>query len=249
MACLITCLLFSQVSHSETIRVVTEYLEPYQIKQPDGQLGGYMTEVVRALFHVTGDTADIEVMPWARAFQTAKTQKNVLIYSIVETEERREHFHWIGKIATAPIYFWGLKKHFPQTNQSVLSLRDYRVSVLRGSNITHYLEKKSFRNLVPMTEEQQLLKMLMHERVDLIVGSEKTMSMRLKNNKTSGELLTRVTEISELNTYLSMAFHITSDPALVARYKDAFATLSHSGELAKIRNKWAGELYAKKTAH
>ena len=74
---------------SERVRVVTEYLEPYQIKLADGSLGGYMTEVVKAVFHLTGDSPDIEVMPWARAFSHCQVTKKCpdLLYCRDRREE------------------------------------------------------------------------------------------------------------------------------------------------------------------
>ena len=242
------CCIFGSPSRAETIRVVTEYLDPYQIKNADGSLGGYMTEVVEAMFHITGDTAKIEVMPWARAFHTAKNESDVLIYSIVETDERREHFHWIGKIPTEVIYLWALKSKFAAPVSALDELKPYRVSVLRGSNVYHFLQQQKFPNLVPLSEESQLLKMLRHERVDLVVGTGRTIVQRMRREKFPEQSLTQVLELSDLNAYLSLAFNIHSSPELVARYRKAYTQLVDSGELANISKKWKGEFYASKSA-
>lgn len=239
------CLFLSAPASGEHIRVVTEYLKPYQIKQTDGELGGYMTEIVHALFLETGDTPEIEVMPWARAYNTALTEKNVLIYSIVETEERRKHFHWIGKIPTAPIFFWGLENKFTNLPSAVADLSELRIAVLRHSNVHKYLQEKAFHHLVPIADESRLLPMLLLKRVDLIVGNEKSMAMRLQRNRSSIDDLARVLEIDELNTYLSVAFNTSSDIGIVNRFKAAYSKLNASGELAEIRKKWRGEEYAK----
>ena len=42
-------------SYGETIKVVTEYLPPFQIIDNNGKLSGYATEVVNELFLLTGD--------------------------------------------------------------------------------------------------------------------------------------------------------------------------------------------------
>ncbi|WP_138553254.1 substrate-binding periplasmic protein [Pseudoalteromonas rubra] len=221
-----------------TLQVVTEYLYPYQIKNEDGSLGGFMTEVVHALCQQAGDIPDIRVMPWARAYQTALTTQNVLIYSIVHTEARSPYFNWIGEVKTDPIYLWGLARRFPAQSDSLMLLKKYRVAVLRGSNVAQYLAKHQFSNLKPLSYEDQLLRMLEKDRLDLVVGTEQTIWQRATKAGMDFNTLAKVVELTELNTNLSIAFNITSDPKLVARYRDAFSTISSNGKLAGIQQKW-----------
>ncbi|MCO7189119.1 transporter substrate-binding domain-containing protein [Pseudoalteromonas sp. XMcav2-N-2] len=221
-----------------TVQVVTEYLYPYQIKNEDGSLGGFMTEVVHALCKQAGDIPDISVMPWARAYQTAVMTKNTLIYSIVHTEARSPYFHWIGEVKTDPIYLWGLARRFPAQSDSLMLLKNHRVAVLRGSNVAQYLAKRQFSHLKPLSYEDQLLRMLEKDRLDLVVGTEQTIWQRANKAGMDFNTLAKVAELTELNTNLSIAFNIASDPELVARYRDAFSTISSNGKLAGIQQKW-----------
>ena len=54
---LLICLSFGHcsLSQAESVRVVTEYLAPYQIENSDGSLGGFMTEVVTEMFKFEGE--------------------------------------------------------------------------------------------------------------------------------------------------------------------------------------------------
>lgn len=239
LICLLLISAYPQQSQSEHIKVVTEYLEPYQIKNADGSLGGYMTEVVHALFRLTGDVPQITVMPWARAYQTAKTEKNVLIYTISPTKERSRQFHWLGTITTNEVFMWGLKAQFPRPVDSLEQIKNHRVAVLRDSNIATYLSSQQFSKLYPLTFEDQPLKMLFKNRVDLIVGIEKTILKQAKVFDPDLSKLTRVTVIKGLNTDLSLAFNIHSNPELIKRYRLAFQQLETSGELTRIKQKWA----------
>jgi polar amino acid transport system substrate-binding protein len=235
---LILSFIYSHDSYSENITVVTEYLEPYQIKNDDGSLGGYMTEIVRSLFRISGDIPEISVMPWARAYQIAKTEKNVLIYSIVHTDERSEHFEWIGKVSVNNLFLWGLKNKFPRPMKSIKELNKYHIAVLRNSNVDKYLESHQFTNLRPLTLEVQLLKMLLLQRVDLIIGTEETILERLKKLDTPFSDITKVFELTDVNTNLSIAFNKNTTPQLVSRFKKAFVKLKKSGELDEIKKKW-----------
>ena len=59
------------------VKVVTELLEPYQMYDSQGALDGFATEVVKALFQQANADADINVLPWARAYSTALNVKDV----------------------------------------------------------------------------------------------------------------------------------------------------------------------------
>ncbi len=45
---------------------------------------------------------------WARAYEIALHEKNVLIYSIKRTSERESLFKWVGVIVPIDFYFYAL---------------------------------------------------------------------------------------------------------------------------------------------
>ena len=134
---------------------------------------------------------------------------------------------------------WGLKAQFPRPVDSLEQIKNHRVAVLRDSNIATYLSSQQFSKLYPLTFEDQPLKMLFKNRVDLIVGIEKTILKQAKVFDPDLSKLTRVTVIKGLNTDLSLAFNIHSNPELIKRYRLAFQQLETSGELTRIKQKWA----------
>lgn len=105
---LVLCFLFMTpsyiIANEKPLKIVTEYLKPYQIKNEDGSLGGYGTDIVQALLTLTNKKADIAVLPWARAYRMALNEPNVLIFSIARTPHRENLFQWIGTIKSHQIY-------------------------------------------------------------------------------------------------------------------------------------------------
>ena len=92
--------------------VVTEILPPYQFYQVNNELSGFSVEVMEEIFKITGDDIDLQVLPWARAYQTALTQPNTLIFSLSRSLAREKLFIWGGKLMKEDIYAWGLKVKF-----------------------------------------------------------------------------------------------------------------------------------------
>ncbi|MFC6476827.1 hypothetical protein ACFQDN_09900 [Pseudomonas asuensis] len=89
---------------AEPIQVVTE--ESQFITLRNGRIGGAATEVVELTLNRAGQTDyKINLYPWARAYDIATNQPNVLIYLVARTPEREALFKWVGRVAAAQYYF------------------------------------------------------------------------------------------------------------------------------------------------
>lgn len=217
------------------VHVVTEILEPYQVLKPDETLTGYATEVVEQLLLETDIKSSISVLPWARAYQIALKEPNVLIYSIARTPARINHFKWVGDLNEEKLYFWGLAKSKKKLTPLNLT---YKTAALRNSNAAEYLLKAGFVNIHLLTTEDQGIKMLFSKRVDLIIDNEMTLNTRLDKIKLNRSELVRLDEVPELNNQLSVAFSPTTADEVVNQFKDAYRKLLNNGTLAKLKEKW-----------
>ena len=229
---------FSATLHAEAIKVVTEYLEPYQIQKDDGSLGGFSTEVVQALFLQAQMQPNIIVMPWARAYEIAKKEKNVLIYSIAHTQMRSASFQWVGSLTEERLYFWGLKAKFIAPIDDIDKLKDFKVAASRFSNAAQYLIDNNFYNIYQLIKEDQNMLMLYKHRVDLIVATELTLKHRAKKLGLNFDDLRIIKEVNELNNDLSLAFNLHSDAELVTQLQQAFEEIKDQGVLERIKQKW-----------
>lgn len=220
------------------IDVVTEFLEPYQVQNPDGSVGGYSTDIVRALFKQTKMTATIKAMPWARAYEVAKSQPNTMIYSIAHTKHRDKQFRWVGSVKKERLYFWGLRKYFPHPVATEALLKGLKVAASRNSNVAQYLISNKFFNIYQLIKEEQNMLMLYRERVDLIVATELTLQNRAKKLGLDFSKMAKIKEVKELNNDLSIAFSKNTAPELVSRFQLAFKQLTQNGTIRKLKRKW-----------
>ncbi|MCJ8268905.1 MAG: transporter substrate-binding domain-containing protein [Psychrosphaera sp.] len=225
----------AQASH---IKVVTEYLAPFQIKNPDGSLGGYSTEVVRALFKLTGDTPNIQVLPWSRGYRIAQSDKNVMIYSIARTQQREPLFHWLGKLKDERIFVWGLKTKFSQPFCSVDEFKHYVFASSKNYNTGQFLTLHDFKTVQSVNQNEQVVKMLFRSRADLIVGNELVLENQAELVGLDFSKTIKLFEAKSLAKSLSIAFSKSTDPAVLKRFKTAFARLEASGQLAAIKKRW-----------
>jgi len=223
---------------AERIKVVTEYLPPFQVKMDDGSLGGYATEVISELFKLTGDTPDIHVFPWARAYQAAKNAPSVLIYSIAHTTERDSRFHWVGSLKYERFYFWGLKSKYSQADSALIPLKNLLIASENDYNTEQYLKDNGFNRIYKVVKSEQSLLMLEKERIDIILSNELVLRSLSENINFDFTKLKRLEEAHGLQNHLSVAFSLSTPPLTVQRFKTAYTQLLTSGKLAEIKKKW-----------
>ena len=88
---ILLCWLLSAQVSAIRLTVVTEDLYPYNYIE-NGELKGQATEIVVKVLKHAGIDYSIQVYPWARAYNLALNNKNVLIYSIVKIPSREKLF-------------------------------------------------------------------------------------------------------------------------------------------------------------
>lgn len=231
-------LLPAMLLQANPIRVVTEYRGFYQLQNNDGSLGGYATEVVQALFAITGDTPLFEINSWGRSFHEASSNNNVLIYSLSLNPERAELFDCVAELNKEQLFFWALKGNIKQPLNVLDDLRHYRIAVSIASNPDQYLTGQGFTRLFRTSTPEYALSMLYKNRVDMIISVEQPIHNQVEQLGYDVSQLSKVFQLEELNHPLCIAFNRNSDAALRERYRQAFASLQQNGTLAQIRKRW-----------
>jgi len=232
------CLLLSLPISAADIRVVTEYRSHYQLQNEDGSLGGYMTDIILALFDITGDKPQFEVHPWGRTYAEALNNPNVLIYSMSFNPARTALFDCVAELETEHLYFWALKSRIPQPLNSIIELYPYRIGVTQSSNPDQYLTEQGLPKLLRIATPEQALGMLYKERLDIVISAKASIKNRAKELGFDPSQLKQVFELDELNHPICAAFNLQSDSELRERYRAAFVTLQKNGTLEQIRQRW-----------
>ncbi len=225
-------------AQSSALRVVTELLEPYQFLDQHNQLGGYSIEVMQTMFRKAGVNYPIEVKSWAAAYSMAKHNKNTLIFSMARTPRREDNFIWGGPLLSEKLYVWGLKGHSNLTIDSLESLKQYQITVIRNGLQHEYLRDNKFTNLHITSNYINTIKLLYGKRTHYIISAvpniiERTKALQLDVNK-----LQKVLFLPEASTDLYFGFHKSSDPSLIEPLLSAFDELTQEGEIARLKKKW-----------
>jgi polar amino acid transport system substrate-binding protein len=218
--------------------VVTEILPPYQFYQKNNVLSGFSVEVIEALFEITDDDTDLQVLPWARAYRTALNQPNTLIFSLSRSLSRENLFIWGGKLTTEDVYAWGLKENFQTPVTHLEQLRKYKIAIANSTSTFQYFKQKNYPGIYEIVIQDQGLKMLFLNRVDIITGTKNTLKARAKELNLDFNKLKVIIPITPVNLDLYFAFSLNSDEETVKKYMDAYKKIVKNGTLAKLKKKW-----------
>jgi len=225
-------ILFSAKLWANDIRVVTEEWPPYNYTV-DGKLQGVSTEVVEAVLIKSGLSYDVKVYPWARAYQYAQQNPNVLIYTISRTKEREKLFTWVGPIVPRTISLFKLKTNSLEFS-SLDDIEKYRVGLIRNEPTHELIKNKGLGNRLEILKSHtQKLKMLLHGRVDLITGNELALAYQLKKLHRSFNDLENVHLLDDKGGYY-MGLSKNSTVQVYDKIQAALNVLKNSGEIDRI---------------
>ena len=228
--------IYSPLMANETIKVVTEELKPLNYEE-NGEIKGSATEIVKKVLHKAGVNYDINLYPWARAYMMAQNDKNTLIYTINRTKKRESKFKWIGLVYT-PILessLYKLKNNQEITVKTLDDAKELRIGVIRDDVNHEFLLERDFTKIYPVTKPTQYINMLIHDRVDLIIGSYSILVQEFNKIDKSVDIIENVLVVRKSAPYMALS-NQTSDK-LFDKIKKAYLDLVLSGEIPKFETK------------
>ena len=136
MKCFLAALfyLFSSAvfARNPPLLVVTEDLWPFNYLE-DNQIKGSATVLVKRILKQADMDYTLALLPWARSYQMALTKPNVLIYTINQTPERDENFHWVTQIPVKVESNFYALSNSPLAIKQPQSLKELRIAALIDS--------------------------------------------------------------------------------------------------------------------
>jgi polar amino acid transport system substrate-binding protein len=222
---------------AQEIRVVTEVWEPYNFEK-NGRVRGISTEIVesslkRAGIRISG--GKIEIYPWIRSYQAALNSENVLIYTILRTQERENLFKWVGPIIPSErFYFYKIRTRKDISVGSLDQAKKYQIGALRGSVHEDFLKKNKFPEGVIQTVGEQDLNLikLLKGRIDFIIDTDSSLKIRTRQMNLPFSEFEKSLFLFENDYY--MAFSKNTPSNTVQKIRTAFSQLKNEGQIYKI---------------
>lgn len=222
------------------LQFLTEEYPPLTFSK-DGKATGLGSEIVQEIQRRSGNLGPIQIMPWARAYETALHAPNVVLFTTTRTAEREPLFKWVGPIATMTTSLYakhGSKVHISALNEAkaldgILTVREY---------YSHqFLKNEGFHNLDLVNTPDIMLNMLMNERRQLMASDNLLLHALLDKQRFKMEDVNLVYTFMESQTYI--AFSKDTSDEIVNRWQKILYEMQRDGTFDRLYKKWLpGEL-------
>ncbi|MCC5825203.1 transporter substrate-binding domain-containing protein [Alkalimonas sp.] len=214
-------------SQAEPLKAVTTPMSPYQTLE-HGVVSGSNTDWVRRLLSEAGLEAEFAMYPWARAYQLAQTESNVLIYAIARTEVRESEFRWIGRIASFELAVLVRTGQLVSLNQRLSQQQSLSLALPRnhtGVSMLQSLPQAGQLDVFYTASTDEALQLLMNGRVDAVVENPHLLPELLKPYQLPGEAVQVLLPIPASRADVYLAASKTTNAALVGRLQQAWQRL------------------------
>lgn len=217
----------------QTLQVVTEST-PYSFVR-DGRVTGAATEVVeRTLLRAGLPDFQVHVYPWARAYDMARNEPNVLIFLIARTPARESQFKWVGEFMKMEYHLYKLKGNTEVVVRKLADAKAYAMGVTRDDLRHQYLQAKGFTKLVVSGQNIDNFRRLVNGQVQLIPLPEHDKTSLCEDLKFDCSRLEKVLTLDELSAGLYLAASTATPDATVERARAAFAQLKADGTVRRL---------------
>jgi polar amino acid transport system substrate-binding protein len=232
---LLTLLLMGcwQAGTAASIETVTEESSYSYVE--DGKVGGAAGRVVEAVLKQAGlEDYHMGIYPWARAYDRAMREPNVIIYPILRSQDRESLFKWVGHLDwTRPILY----KLRATPKLPIAVLQDavaYRVGVLRDDYREKYLHDQGFTRLVVSANNVDNFNRLLNGQVQLVPMPERDARKLCADAHIPFETLEKAYAMDDLSREIYIAFsHDTADD-VVNRVRVAYEQLQRAGVVQRL---------------
>ena len=235
---LCSCLLLTSISlqsHAETIEVVTED-SLYAYQRDNKVVGPGIRIAEETLKNAQLTDYSLSLYPWARAYEKALHEPNVLIFPLDRTPAREQLFKWVGEIHRVASRLYKMRDSEGITVNNLEDAKQYSIGVVRNDAKQIYLQQKGFTRLVVSADNHDNFQKLLNHQIQLLAMPENTARLMSKDTGADFTSLEAVYSLTEQPHKVNIAFSLSTPDEIVARAQQAFEQLKASGEVARMMN-------------
>lgn len=198
---------------------------------------GSTVEILQAILKASQLTANVNFMPWARAYRIAQTQPNTLILSMIRTPEREQYFHWLIKVSDLSRVFISLAVKPENYVSSEEQAKNKLIAVIRHTAEHNELIKKGFsdqKNLYIVSSPADMITLFIKGKVDLLYADPEVVLDYIKQHSNINIAIKYqdITAKHQRNSYIATNKNINKD--VLNRLRNAASTFQKTPEYLEL---------------
>ncbi len=236
---------FSGIGYAQSLEDIvwiSEDYPPSNFLDKDGMIRGFTIDILLGMWQKVGlkkTKQDIEIYPWVRGMKMLKHDKNVCLFGISITEERKKQFKFVGGAPGNRIVLFAKKEkkyRFNSIEEVNQKFKKQEIGVVRddiGEQV--YLNiggKSELRYRV--TSADQLIGMIEHDRLKLFAYADTVALKKMSSLKISTDKYEVV--LVMYKEQWGYGFNKNVNPKVLQKLQKAFDELLADGTVMRIRN-------------
>lgn len=223
---------------ARALQALTEQMPPYNYQLAGQPVSGFSVDLLHTLLARSGLTlrGDIQLQPWARAYQNARYQAGSILFSVARTPEREQQFQWVGPVGPRTIRVWRLSSRTDIQPRSLQEASHYRIAVVRNSASAQQLIRQGLAP-VSVNSEEDKFRMLLRGRVELVTALDLGAAFHMHQLGHGLEALTPLFVYDDGEQYY-FALNLATEPAKVQALQRALDQMRQDGSLEALRRRW-----------
>ncbi len=219
------------VASSSPIRFITVNEPPASYLDEDGQIQGYVVDIVYSLAKRLNINAKLEIVPEARALKTAYHNHNTMVFSFSRNADRDQKLNWIGPVLIKTWGLYGLKSN-PNTYEK---LADYPTIGVANGDIRHeWLAQQGLSNLSVNSSHKLNIQLLARKRISTIAYESAGLQIVASELGLDPSSFILLRELKQQAVYIAMSKQFNN----AEQWQQAFKDMQAEGELQQIATKW-----------
>lgn len=221
-------------------RIITEDYPPYNFINDKNELTGFSVEIwglVSKELKSKHKTKNIEILSWAKGYDLALKNSNVMLFTMSRTNEREHLFKWVGPVISSKISLMGRKDR----NFKLDSLKDinkYKIGAVRSDVGEAFLlsNNVSKKNITSVLHMDQNIKKLLTGRIDFIAADEDVFKAMLQEKGEDYSEYKVVYNLTDVELYY--VFNKNASDKLVDQVQFALDNVRKSKDYDKLIAKY-----------
>ena len=222
-------------AQDQALTILTEVAPPFQVKLPNGEMGGNFVEAVREIQRRVNNADPIKEVSWARGYQQLLTKPNTVLFGVARNAQRDPLFQWVGPFTEVVygLYVRADAKFVLKTLDDAKQLKF--ISVYHDDVRDQLLTKAGFTNLDRTYDHTANVRKLMAGRIDAFASSNTFIDEQMATAGVPRNLVRQGLAIGAAQTWI--AFSRETPAATVNAWRQALQAMKKDGTFERLMKK------------